>query len=245
MSFKVIPVLDSMLDIYNKPRSPERFKEYLAILKGSSKSDLKIPIAGFNPMAKDHVIDKIQELKKINAEEIIKSILMEVNKNLTLKNNTSFSVFINVADDVKGGWTNYYTTDFDSKFKLNAFVERNFCVPYFWTSEMYSKEIIIKRTKEYIYRTIYWAQNNRRLKTLEDFVHQERFVCIKTNSKLSINNSKSESYNFIKSYYEKNKDSDDYNLIFNFMYGDAVCETLSYPTFGISEHFTGFDFVKH
>ncbi len=242
MKFEVIPVLDTMLEIYSKPRSPDRFKEYLALLKGNTKNDLEIPITGFNPMAKDHVTDKIKELKNSRAEEIITDVISNINQKNNSKNGRTFKIFINVADDAKGGWTNRYTTDFDSKFKLNAYVERGFCIPYFWTSETYSQEIIIQRIKEYIYRTIYWAQNGR-LRTLNDFVKQEQFVAKNTAISAKKNNSKA--LTLLDSYFNSNKNNEDYNLIFNFMYGDTVCESLSYPTFGISEHFTGFDFVKH
>ncbi len=44
-------------------------------------------------------------------------------------------------------------------------------------------------------------------------------------------------------YYEENKEADDYNLIFNFFYGDDASQSLSYPRFGIKD-MTGFDLAK-
>lgn len=239
MKFEIVPILDTLLTIYSKPISLDRFHEYISTLKGSTKSDLEIPITGFNPMAKQHVIDKIQELKSLNAEMIIQHFLETFNQKQTNHHKT-FKIFINVADDVQGGWTNHYTTDFDSKFKINALITRAFCTPYFWTSETYSKELIQQRIKEYMFRTIFWEKEGK-LNTLEDHINQERYVAKMMNYTLKQDNLSD--FESLNAFYIKNKYSTDYNLIFNFMYGDQVCETLSYPTHGI-KNLNGFDFAK-
>ena len=240
MNFEVKPILEKMLRFYEKPISKERFDDYISLLKGSSKSDLQLPISGYNPMAKEHIINKIHELLNLDAETIIKEVLAEINSDSTIKENKNIEVVINIADDLKGGWTNYYTTDFDSKFKLNALIERNFCTPYFWSSETYDKELIIKRTKEYVFRTMY-RLNNRRLNQLKDYISQEKFVQekIRVNFKLE----KNMNYEFMKEFHNNHKYSEDYNLIFNFFYGDIVSSQLNYSTFGIG-NYTGFDYVK-
>lgn len=240
MIFEIKPILDIMLSFYEKPISTERFNAYIKLLNGSSKSDLQLPISGYNPMAKKHLTDKIRELKSLKAELLMTEVLTEINSHLiSKKNNEIIEVVINIADDLKGGWTNYYTTDFDSKFKLNALVNRNFCTPYFWSSETYTKDLIVKRTKEYIFRTLYWI-NHGKLKALKDYVNQERFVQSKMNEKTK---NSSDDFLELKRYFNEHQNSDDYNLIFNFFYGDTVCEKLNYPKFGIG-NFTGFDFTK-
>lgn len=241
MKFETYPIISTMLSLYEQPRTVERFKEYIKTLQGTTKNDLAVPISGFNPMAKEHVSQKLKELQSLKAEEILTKTLSEINNDIkTVDGNTIFKVMLNLADDKMGGWTNRYTTDYDSKFKLNAFIKRGFCTPYFWTSELYSKEIITTRIEEYVYRTLFWIENGK-VKTLEDHIHQERYVAKKTNY-ISTEFDKKEVV-FLKKYYEKYKNSEDYNIIFNFMYGDAVCKTLAYPTFGIKT-LTGTDFAK-
>lgn len=242
MTFKLTPVIDLMLELYEKPISPDRFKAYIAKLQGNTKGDLVLPISGFNPMAKEHVIAKLKELKSLKTESLISNTLTELNKELSeISTDKTFSVLLNVADDLKGGWTNHYTTDFDSKFKLNALVERNFCTPYFWTSEAYTEELIIQRTKEYAYRTVFWLQNGK-IKTLKDYVEQEKCVAHKTNKpKIDY---EADEYEKLYKYYIKNQNEDDYNIIFNFMYGDEVCNSLAYPTFGLKSELNGFDFAN-
>jgi len=215
--FEILPVLHSIEELYSKPITPQRFKEYLKKLQGNTKGDLALPISGFNPMAKPHVLEKIQELQKLRAEDLVAKLLKSIHPTSETLNPNSIKIVLNVADDLKGGWTNHYTTDFDSKFKINALVERDFCAPYFWTSETYSKELITDRTLEYMHRTSFWKANTR-LKTLEEHLIQEIYVQqqIQPSAKPKV----TADIKSIETFYEAHKHDDNYSLIFNFFYGN-------------------------
>ena len=238
MRFELLPILDKMLELYKMPPNMERFNAYLKLLSGDSNNDLVTPVGAYNPMAKEHVTEKINELKALKAEQIASQVLNELNTKISVKNNDIFKVVLCVSDDLKGGWTNRYTSDYDSKFKLNALVTRNFCTPLFWTSENYSEETVIERTKEYGYRTIYWLDHPKPI-TLEDHVKQEAFVAQKSTSKKG---SLSRELNL---FYQTHKNSDTYLTIFNFLYGDKAMEALGNGPLGIKEDFSGFEFAKH
>lgn len=238
MSFQFSPIIDTMLDLYQQPRSIKRFKEYLKILQGDSKDDMLVPIGNFNPMGKEHVLEKLVELKKLKAEQLIADILSEINKRSSPIKEIKVSLVL--ADDLKGAWTNRYTTDFDSKFKLNALITRGFCTPLFWTSEEYSEELIKKRTLEYCLRTLYWLNASKPI-TLKEYMDQEVFVAEKSSSKELNNNCDFETLN---NFYDQNKETDRYEIIFNFFYGDKACGELNFPVFGIKEEFAGFEFAK-
>jgi hypothetical protein len=239
MKFEVLPTIDIMLDLYEKPRSMERFSAYIKTLQGGTKDDLVVPIMSFNPMAKEHAIQKLLELKNLDAEQIMQDTLPELNAELkNEKDNSTFQVALNLSDDLKGGWTNRYTSDYDSKFKLGALVNRKFCTPIFWTSENFSEESIRERTLEYAYRTIYWLKHPKP-KTLEEHVAQEKFAVQKTNRDQKIDTSESEAF------YKTHRDSEDYHIIFNFFYGDAASKSLAFPTFGMSGIMPGFDYAKY
>jgi len=240
MKFQLKPILKEIKALYSKPISNERFEEYISKLQGDTKGDLKLPISGFNPMAKTHIIKKIEELEAVNADLIMKHVINEFNSNLKESNKATIEVVLNLADDLKGAWTNFYSTDFDSKFKLNAFVKRNFCVPYFWTSEVYTEKLIQQRTIEYLNRTLFWL-NNPKPKTLEDHLEQEIFVY--KNARDDYAKSDASKFESIETYYLLNKQSEDYNLIFNFFYGDAASENLGYRKYGFDDT-TGFEYAK-
>lgn len=213
MKFELIPILDRMIDFYHQPRSFERFKEYLYALQGDTKGDLVLPISGFNPMAKEHIPQKLIRLKDLNAEAIAQQVMDDINaRDLIPANQRVIRVALTLADDLKGGWTNRYTTDYDSKFKLNALVNRNFCVPYFWSSEEYSTDMIKLRIAEHLFRTLY-RMNYPQPNTLREHVQQELFVTRETNQ---LNGGVNSEWDRVHLFYLENMESDQYNLIFNF-----------------------------
>jgi hypothetical protein len=239
MRFELLPIIDIMLEIYQKPRDFDRFQDYLKLLQGNTKGDLVLPIGGFNPMAKEHILQKLMELKELEIESIIQNAIDELNilfKND--KNTTVFKVAFNLSDDFGGGWTNRYTTDFDSKFKINALVERRFCIPIFWTSETFTPDLIKERILEYAFRYYYWLAHPKP-NTLREHIEQEIFV-----SKNIPQVPPSVNLPQLESFYLKNKETDNYNIIFNFLYGDIAAQSLAFPTYGIDDDWAGFKFAK-
>lgn len=240
MNFQLKPILSEIKELYSKPISADRFKEYISKLQGGTKGDMVLPIAGFNPMAKDHVLKKINELEELYAEKLMENTIIEFNAKLSDSTGEEIQVVLNIGDDHKGGWTNYYTTDYESKFKLNGFVSRNFCVPYFWTSESYSSDLIKIRTNEYLSRTLY-RKKHPQPKTLKEHFEQEIFVASKVFSdKKDFDES---SFEEIEKYYLENKASDEYKKIFNFFYGDIGSDSLGYKKYG-NTGVLGFDFAR-
>ena|ERR1700741_2409774 len=238
MKFELLHTIDLLHDLYEKPRSIERFNEYLTILQGNTKGDMAIPISGFNPMAKDVAADKLKELKELDAEGIMLSTANDINGQLEHKSKSVFKLVLNLCDDVQGSWTNRFTSDYDHKFKMSALLSRNFCVVVFWTSEKINTELIRTRTEEAIYRTTYRTKHPTPL-TLQQHIDQERAVFQKMNS-----NNTSPIDPEIRNFYNKNRESEEYNLIFNFLYGDKACESLGFPTYGIEQDYAGFEFAK-
>lgn len=230
MTFQLLPILDTMLSFYEKPMNPTRFQAYLQLLQGDTKGDLMLPIGGFNPMAKPPISLKIKELQELKAEEIIKETLNTINKKWQHKGkNQTFKVALNLADDLHGGWTNRYTTDYDARFKINALVNRNFCTPYFWSSEIYDENLIQQRTLEAVFNTIYWLENPKPL-TLKNHIEQLNFVSQNIDNQLFSSNIDIEK---IDTFYQKNLQSDNYHIIFNFLYGDTASAQMAFPTYGI------------
>lgn len=240
MKFQVIPVIDAMLELYQKPLAPARFQDYLKLLQGDTKGDLALPLGGFNPMAKEHAREKLQALKALGAEDIAAEVSRDLNKGLSLQQaDKIISIAITLSDDLKGGWTNRYTSDYDSKFKINALLSRNFCTPVFWTGEYFSGDMIRQRILEYAWRTVY-RQSNEVPRTLQDHLAQETFVAKQAPAPV---HSANESTPVTKALYQQHKGSDDYHTIFNFLYGSKASSSLGFPLRFELEDFAGFRYA--
>ncbi|MEL6863974.1 MAG: hypothetical protein AAFP19_06135, partial [Bacteroidota bacterium] len=175
MEFVVKPILDQMAALYRMPRDRKRFEHYLFMLQGNDKDNLLLPISGYNPMGKEQVLAKLEALQSLRTEALIEDVLKKINPQIANQGEQKIEVVINLADDAGGAWSNRYTVDHNSKFDLAPMIRRNFCTPYFWTSERYSKAQIIQIAQAYVYRSIFWL-TNQSPQSLKDFLAQEVFV---------------------------------------------------------------------
>lgn len=241
MRFEIIPVLERMRALYAQPRTMERFQEYIRMLEGGRKGDMALPISGYNPMAKAHLLSKLDELIALGADGIMAETLAKLNNKLLTDDKRTIQVALNVADDLHGGWTNRYTSDYASKFQINALVERGFCAPYVWSSEEYTRELIEERTMQYAYRTVHHLGNGR-ARTLAHCVGQEVFVAGELATPFSAG---AADIAAMRSFYEMHKLTEDYNIIFNFFYGNEVCRELGYAVFGLPDGCDGFVYAGH
>ncbi len=238
MLFQLLPILETMIQFYQQPLCFDRFQLYIKLLQGNTKGDLVLPIGGFNPMAKEHVLENLIGLKALDIEQVINKTLQEIsNKNQNIQ--PIFKVAFNLSDDLKGAWTNRFTADYDNKFKFSALLKRNFCSPIFWTSETYSEQLIIERTQEFCYRTIYWLSHPNP-RTLQDHILQEVFIAKEINAEVQAGID----FEPFNQFYQTYKTSTDYSTIFNFLYGDDAAVSLGNNPLGIKEAFAGFKFSK-
>lgn len=242
MTFELLPTIDVMIDLYEQPRTVERFQAYLKILQGNSNGDLVFPVGGFNPMAKEHLIEKLKALKNLGTEQIIAEIAKELNSKYISENpKRNFKIALNLLDDLHGGWTNHYTSDYSSKFEINGLISRDFCTPIFWASEDFSKELIRERVLAYAFRTRYWL-THQKPRTLKEHVEQEAFVAKSMKTKKMPQVKNLADLDGLDHFYKLHKDSDNYHLIFNFFYGNKASKSLEFPTFGNEYNATGFDY---
>lgn len=240
MEFQLLPVVDVMLELYQSPINADRFTKYMKILQGNTPGNISMPVTYFNPMGKEHVLKKLLELKELGLEEIMQETLSTINNTLTSYEDKNIKVSPALADDLGGGWTNRYTTDYDSKFNVNDMFKRNFCTPLFWVSEDYSVEKIKERTADYCYRAFYRSISPQPL-TLKDHITQEAFVA--SHNTFKKNDEPLKNYAIINSFYHDHNDSSSYPTIFNFLYGDSASKELGHSAYGVREEWAGYKYA--
>lgn len=225
MVFELVPILKKMRELYRLPRDLNRFEEFLNTLVDSSDSDIQIPIIGYNPMAKEHILDRLQELIGMNAEQTASEALETLNKKyISVHSDQRFQVFIILSDDMSGHWPDRNSSDYDSRFRMRPLIRRHFCTPFFWCSEKFGKEMIQRRVTEYAERTVYLLDHSDP-ETLEEHILMEDSVRSVSSLKLKdLLNGNSE----FQEIYEANRKCTEKNVIFNFLYGDDAAVKLGF-----------------
>ena len=236
MIFELYPLIDTMIAFYRLPRGSNRFNEYLGLLTGGTKNDMSVPIPHFNPMAKGHVLDQLIKLKSNGIEDLITSVIHNINETPTDKVDLSIKVSVALADDLHGSWTNKYSTDYSSKFDISGYYNRNFCPVVLYTSEEYSSQQLLRRIEESCFRVLYWQG---RPHTLQEHIDQE--IHVYKNCKSSSYLNPLNQWDLVNKYYQEHMRSSDHSRIFNFLYGDKASITLGYKHYGIEE-MAGFRF---
>lgn len=222
------------------PRDGKRFEAYLSLLQGNTKADMVVPVMGYNPMGGDHILEKLNELIDLKAEEIAQTVIEAFNKKTKPNTKEEIEVAINLSDDIGGAWTHRSAAEYKSIFEFGPVLKRNFSTPHFWTSEIYDENIIRDRIEAHLWRTNFCLKNGHP-KTLKECFEQEVYVAL--HGRPIEQTEEVGGFEKIKSYLKKNSDSTDYLTIFNFFYGDEAARELGYKTFGLEAE-AGFRFAQ-
>ena len=232
MQFELLPCIEKMIEFYGQPKSAARFKTYLNMMLDKKGEEVVLPIMIFNPMAKPHVVEKLKELSQLDAEQIANVRLEDINQRLQqfhqLKDKEIFKVCLVVADDLKGGWTNRFTTDYQCRFTIKGLLNRNFCTPIFWSSETYDKELINTRINEFVWRTVF-QKIYLQPESLEEHIKQEAFVCENCHNVPP----KFKEIDHVLAVFRQHQHTYDRNILISFLYGDAAAIELGYTPLGL------------
>jgi hypothetical protein len=133
MQLENLPLLGLQRELYSMPRGMERFRRYLAAMTGGGE-DLLLPLTAVNPMGKEHMLPAVDSWIAAGAEEAAAGAVREAAARL-VDAPGRLRIGLAIADDVAGGWTNRFTTDFAHRFESAALYRRDFAVGLLWASE--------------------------------------------------------------------------------------------------------------
>jgi hypothetical protein len=173
MTIEFLPLLQIMREVYALPRGMERFQQYLQTATGGT-DDLALPILSFNPMAKARVVEQVEALLAMGAEDAAVGAAREAEARLRDVPG-ALKTGLELADDLGGGWTNRYLTDAGHRFPERIDRKRAFATALLWVSETPSLEQVRQEVLGAVYRILY----RRRLgpaKTLREMLRQEAWV---------------------------------------------------------------------
>lgn len=230
MNFEYVPLLQVQRELYSLPRGFERFREYLRTMVDAGTGDLKLPLSAMNPMGKDHLPRFLDTLLGMDAEREAARAAAEAQSTLQAEPG-GYKVCLVVSDDLVGGWTNRYTSEFGCRFRQKAYYKRGWIVGLLWTSETYALPQIREEVLMCIYRAAY-IQRHGYARSLGEMLAQEGDAMARAGSTAPALDGDDLAYTreVLASYLQKT----DHPTLLAALYGDTAARQLGYEPLGLS-----------
>ena len=172
MNIDFVPLLQIQRDLYTLPKGPERFSAYLRTMVNSDGTDVRLPpLVAMNPMGKDHLPALLDSLLAIGAEATAADASTKAAKQLDVIPG-NFKLGLVVADDLKGGWTNRYASEFFHRFEGPGAHKRGWLSAWIWSSETPTLQAVREEVMGVVFRAAYVIEHGAAL-NLADMLAQE------------------------------------------------------------------------
>lgn len=230
MHLTYVPLLSLQRDLYHLPPGPQRFQAYLRTLTDAYSGDLSLPLTVMNPMAKAHVPAFLDQLIEMEADAIAATATTQVATHLSAIPGT-YQVTLVVGDDLMGGWTNRYTSDFDYRFRQKPYYQRGWIATLLWVSEAYSGDRIHTEVQMAIYRAAY-VQQHGYAASLRELIAQEATVMAQAGAIAP--QLEADDLVYTRAVLAEYQDNTDMPTLIAALYGDRAAHQLGYPPLGLS-----------
>jgi len=229
VTLEYVPLLKVQRDLYDLPRGMERFREYMQTMTGGS-DELKLPLVAMNPMGKDHLPPFLDHLLEIDADGVGARALVEAASVLPDESG-DYRACLVVSDDLKGGWTNRYASEFSYRFEQRAMYRRAWLPAILWTSESYDATLVREEVLQCIYRVVY-VQRHGAPSTLGEMLAQESDVMRRAGSTgLCLDD---EDLAYTREVLREYMGATDRATLIAALFGDAAARELGYQPLGLS-----------
>lgn len=241
MRLTFLPLLQVQRDLYALPRGFERFREYIKTMTDPETGDLALPLVAMNPMGKDHVPALIDQYIALDAERVAQEAMAEATAKAVAFQTKEYKVALVVSDDLKGGWTNRWASEFGHRIEGAAITKRGFITAILWTSEPASIQTVRDSVLTSIYREQY-LQSHRAPKTLREMLDQEGYAMARagcTSPALD-----DDDLEYTRTVIAPHLDAHDRATVIACLFGDTAATALGYPPQGLSDR-AGFALALH
>ena len=255
MPLSFLPLLQIQRDLYAMPRGMERFREYIKTMTDPETGDLALPLVAMNPMGKDHIPALIDEYLALGAEAIAQQAIAEARSAERPTERPSerpherpserpserphersservYKIGLVVSDDLKGGWTNRWASEYSHRIESAAFLKRGFLTGILWTSEPASASKVRDAVLTSIYRAEY-LQSHAAPKTLREMLDQEGYAMSRAGCTTPFLDDDDLAYT--RTVIEPHLSATDRATVIACLFGDAGANALGYPPQGLSE----------
>lgn len=229
MTLHFVPLLQVQRELYALPRGMERFREYLKTMTDAETGDLALPLVAMNPMGKDHIPALLDEYLALGAETIAAEAIASAGRP---HGPPSYNVCLVVSDDLKGGWTNRYASEFSHRIQGAAITKRGWLTGILWTSEPASALAVREAVLTSVYRAEYLQQRPAPI-TLGEMLAQEGYAMARAGCEGSVLDPDDLAYT--RSVIDLHRDATDRATVIACLFGDAGANALGYPPQGLTD----------
>ena len=240
MRLSFLPLLQIQRDLYAMPRGMERFREYIKTMTDPETGDLALPLVAMNPMGKEHIPALIDQYLALGAEDIAQEAMrVSVPHFLPARgmigdgaSAREYKVALVVSDDLKGGWTNRWASEFGHRIEGHAITKRGFITAILWTSEPASAQNVREAVLTSIYRVEY-LQSHPAPTTLRGMLEQEGYAMARAGCTAPALDE--DDLEYTRSAIAPHLDAHDRATVIPCLFGDPAAAALGYPPQGLSE----------
>lgn len=235
MQVEFVPLLAKARELHDVPRGMERFQQYVATIIGDSNDVALLPLVAMNPMGREHVAERLDQWIALDAERVAAAAALQAARELH-EIAAVFKLGLVIADDLRGGWTNRYTSDFSRRFALEAAIKRGWITAVLWVSEEPSPAMLHARVRAAIYRTAYVLRFGP-ARTLHAMLAQEGAATRFAGS--AAPPLSAEELDYARAVIAPHRAATEWPIVLPCLYGDPAAYALGYPQLGLPE-FAGF-----
>jgi hypothetical protein len=238
MNLEYVPQLQIQLGLQSLPRDMTRFRQYRRVMLNEDGGGMKLPtLALMNPMGKDHVTALLNGLLAIDADGIAALAVAEASAQMAA-DPEDFKVGLVIADDLMGGWTNRYATEYTLRFPRYdparprpRWLKHNWISGVLWSSEAASARAVREAILTGVYRTAYIRRHGC-ARTLRDKLVQEGQVMARAGCSEPFLDGDDVAYT--REVLVPFLDADDMRTTIECLFGDAAGLTLGFTPRGLS-----------
>jgi len=233
MRLTFVPLLRVQRELYAMPRGMERFREYIKTMVDAETGDLALPLVAMNPMGKDHVPALIDAYLALGAEEIAQHAVDHADvRSATASAGAHYRVALVVSDDLKGGWTNRWASEYSHRIEYAAITRRGWLVGILWTSEPASEQHVREAVLTSIYRAEY-LQTHAPPRTLGEMLVQEGHAMARAGCTTPRLDAADLAYT--RGVIAPHLGATDRATVIACLFGDTAAHALGYPPQGLTD----------
>jgi hypothetical protein len=240
MKLDYIPLLQVQRELHGLPRNYDRFQQYLRTIFTWDGCVELPPLLLMNPMGKDHVTALLDALLALDADGVAARTTAEASARLADAPG-DFKAALVVVDDLMGGWTNRYATEFTHRFRCGPPPPDDFRLPRWakhfwvnmvlWSSEAASERAVREAVLTAMHRAAY-VQRHGPARTLRDMLAQEgRVMAAAGCTEPALDE---EDIDYTREVLAPSLDADDMRTCIECLFGDAAGRTLGFTPRGLS-----------